>query len=107
MRTLAFGPTKAQAGALINDKAILQTALQIHSVEARHASQIRRLNGAKGWITTTDVAPAPVYAGEGITTQATVDLVALTGKSAAAVAEAFDEPLTEAQVRAIAATYIA
>ena len=98
---------KGQAGALINDKAILQTALQIHSVEARHASQIRRLNGAKGWITTTDVAPAPVYAGEGITTQAMVDLVALTGKSAAAVAEAFDEPLTEAQVRAIAATYIA
>lgn len=97
---------KGQAGTLINDKAILQTALQIHSVEARHAAVVRRLRGQKGWTTTADVAPAPVYAGEGLTTQAMVDLVALTGKSAAAVAEAFDEPLTRAQVLAIAGTYI-
>ncbi len=98
---------KGQAGALINDKGILQVALQIHSVEARHAAQIRRMNGAKGWIGTAGNAPAAVYAGEGITSQATVDLVALTGLSAAAVAEAFDEPLTKAQVLAIAGTYIA
>lgn len=98
---------KGQAGALINDKSILQVALQIHSVEARHAAQIRRMNGAKGWIGTAGNAPAAVYAGEEATMQATVDLVALTGKSAAAVAEAFDEPLTKAQVLAIAGTYIA
>ena len=46
---------------------ILTTALQIHSVEARHASEVRRLRGQKGWITgnQTDVPQLqPVYAGE-------------------------------------------
>lgn len=34
---------KGQAGALINNDDFLEYALQIHSVEARHASEVRRL----------------------------------------------------------------
>ena len=41
---------KGQAGALIDSDALLEYALQIHSVEARHASQVRRMRGEKGWI---------------------------------------------------------
>jgi hypothetical protein len=29
---------------------LLTAALQIHSVEARHASEVRRLRGQKGWL---------------------------------------------------------
>jgi hypothetical protein len=39
---------KGQAGRLINNKAVLEAALRIHSVEARHASKIRRLRRANG-----------------------------------------------------------
>jgi hypothetical protein len=91
---------KGQAGALISNDAILTTALQIHSVEARHASAVRRLRGQKGWITgnATDVAAlAPVYAGEETG----------PGATSPAAAEAFDEPLTMDQVNAIAALFIA
>ena len=40
---------KGQAPRLINDKAVLTAALSIHSVEARHASMIRRLRGKQRW----------------------------------------------------------
>ena len=92
---------KGQAPALMSDNTVLTTALRIHSVEARHASMVRRLRGQKGWITgnQTDLAPlAPVYAGE----------EAANGTaSSAAAAEAFDEPLTIDQVNAIAGLFIA
>ncbi len=96
---------KGQAGNLLGMD-VLTTALQIHSVEARHASEVRRLRGLRGWVSAADEAPAAVYAGEGLTTQATVDLVALTGKSADRVREAFDEPLDRAAVLAIATPYL-
>lgn len=60
---------KGQAPNLIADDAVLTAALTIHSVEGRHASEIRRLNGnfteqapQKGWITgaQTGVVPATV-----------------------------------------------
>jgi hypothetical protein len=91
---------KGQAANLITDDAILTTALQIHSVEARHASAVRRLRGQKGWITgnQTDVPQlAPVYAGED---------AANGSATSAAAAEAFDEPLTKEQVLAIAGLFI-
>jgi hypothetical protein len=96
---------KGQAGNLLGMD-VLTTALQIHSVEARHASEVRRLRNLRGWVSATDEMPAAVYAGEGLTTQAGVDLVALTGKSADRVREAFDEPLDRAAVLAIAAPYL-
>jgi hypothetical protein len=91
---------KGGAPALMADNTVLTTALRIHSVEARHASMVRRLRGQKGWITgnQTDVLPlAPVYAGE--------EAANGTATSAAA-AEAFDEPLTMDQVNAIAGLFI-
>jgi hypothetical protein len=103
----------------------LQGALQIHSVEARHAAQIRRLRGTfnelqplyQGWVTgnATDVpGAAAVYAGEENTTQAGVNVVPLVTRLAPQfvidetdVQEAFDEPLTMAQVLAIVRPFIA
>ena len=37
---------KGQAGALMSNKAVLEAALRIHSVEARHAAKIRRMRRA-------------------------------------------------------------
>jgi len=45
---LGVAAYKGQAGNLAGTP-VLQTALQIHSVEARHASAVRRLTGKAGW----------------------------------------------------------
>jgi rubrerythrin len=88
---------KGQAGNLISNDGVLTTALRIHSVEARHASAVRRLSQSpadKGWITlanNTVAALDQVYAGEDFTTKAGVDLTAFG--SAEGASEAFDEPL--------------
>jgi hypothetical protein len=91
---------KGQAPDLIANDAILTTALQIHSVEARHASAVRRLRGQKGWITgnTTDVPQLqPIYSGEEAVNGAA------TGNAGT---EAFDEPLAKQAVLDIAALFI-
>ncbi|GAB3749232.1 ferritin-like domain-containing protein [Spirosoma pomorum] len=100
---------KGQAGALISAPAVLTVALQIHSVEARHAARVRMLRGQKGYIVNADAGgvPAAVYAGEDNVTQGGVNLVSATGYSMARVTEAFDEPLTKAQVLAIATPFLA
>jgi hypothetical protein len=95
---------KGQAGALISNGTVLEAALQIHSVEARHAAEVRRLRGQKGWITgnQTDIPSiAAVYAGEDNYTQGGATLA-----NTPAVTEAFDEPLTYDQVIAIAGQFI-
>ena len=104
---------KGQAGRLINDKGSLNAALSIHSVEARHASEIRRLRGKKGWITgkSRDDLPAftqPIYDGEDNTVQAGKDVSSLGSGNGGvdAVTEAFDEPLTKDQVLAIVSPFI-
>jgi rubrerythrin len=103
---------KGQAGNLISDDATLTVALQIHSVEARHAAQLRRMNGVPGWIQGASNAPLPaataaIYAGEDNTTQGGVNLAtALSGQSAQDITEAFDEPLTKEQVLAIVDPFI-
>ena len=117
---------KGQAGALLGNQTYLTAALNIHSVEARHASAIRALRRSRGvtttkpWITlgaggaANDTGVAAVdgnYAGENLTVQATVDLSMLTGAvggtkiSATAAAEAFDEPLTTEQVLTLVAPF--
>ncbi|PSQ97365.1 MAG: hypothetical protein BRD55_03575 [Bacteroidetes bacterium SW_9_63_38] len=80
---------------------LLTPALQIHSVEARHAAEVRRLRAESGasikpWITNADNGSAPeaVYAGEDNATQAGIDQQSLGNFSAAEVTEAYDEPLT-------------
>lgn len=101
---------KGQAANLISTPDLLTAALQIHSVEARHASEVRRLRGLKGWISNAErgagmpEATQAVYAGEGVTVQAGFNTAAKFG--AAAGSEAYDEPLTTQQVVDIANLFI-
>lgn len=109
---------KGQAPVL-KGQAVLTTALQIHSVEARHASHLRQMVAAAGiqikpWIAytangnDTGVAAADaVYAGEQNTTQAGIEINGISaGVTQTAAAECFDEPLTGAAVKTIANLFI-
>lgn len=106
---------KGQAPNLKPYDPYLTAALRIHSVEARHASEIRRIRSEKanipalkGWITLDDpTAPAAVkavYAGEANTVQLGIDTSKYYG--AAAASEAFDEPLSRDAVLAIVRPFI-
>lgn len=120
---------KGQAANLQSNRTVLTAALNIHSVEARHAAHIRQMRRAlnnaipagqkplKPWITLNysgiDFPPAnaaiqPSYNGEEVTTQAGVNIVGLGGayNTAAAASEGFDEPLTAAAVLAIVDPFI-
>ncbi len=102
---------KGQAGNLISTPDLLQAALQIHSVEARHASEVRRIRDQKGWIVGNDrggLPPQaqPVYDGEQNTIQAGFNTAIVTGIPASAGSESFDEPLTGAEATAIASLFI-
>lgn len=105
---------KGQVQALQTDAQALTYVLAMHSVEGRHASEVRRIRGRKGWITTNSADDLPpfaqaIYAGEEVTTQGTVNVaaaVATTG-AAEAASQAFDEPLSTAQVTAIITPFIA
>jgi hypothetical protein len=122
---------KGQAPALLGNKVVLTAALQIHSVEARHASHVRQMRRGldaavpanqkplKPWITLNysgiDFPPANSainmsYAGEEVTTQAGVNITGIGGNAyidAKAASESFDEFLTKAQVLAIVDAFIA
>ncbi|CCH56008.1 hypothetical protein BN8_05310 [Fibrisoma limi BUZ 3] len=98
---------KGQAARLLVSPEVLTVALQIHSVEARHAARIRYLRGEKGWITLANGAPQGVYTGDEAQIQAGVDLVQLTGLPATVVSEAFDEPLSRESVLGIVTPFLA
>jgi hypothetical protein len=101
---------KGQAGNLISTPDLLTAALQIHSVEARHASEVRRLRGLKGWITLNErgagmpAATQAVYDGEQLTIQAGYNTATLFGANAGS--EAYDEPLTTQETVTIANLFI-
>lgn len=102
---------KGQAGNLISNGDLLTAALQIHSVEAMHASQIRRLRGQKGWIVGNDrgglpAAAQPVYNGEENAIQAGFNTSGVSGIPAGAGPESFDEPITGDQAVSIASLFI-
>lgn len=110
---------KGQAPNLIDSDKLLQVALKIHAVEARHASQVRRLRNRKGWVTTEDydgiegfeAATAPIYQGEQNTTHLGVDVTSVAKLipevvTDVAIEEAWDEPLSEQAVRDIVAPFI-
>ncbi|MEI9943600.1 MAG: ferritin-like domain-containing protein [Chitinophagaceae bacterium] len=115
---------QASQTALMANNDVLTAALNIHSVEARHASHIRQMRKANGglvpagvnvkpWITLNQsgIQSANVqasYDGEELTTQATVNIINVGGQtiSASAASEAFDEPLSMAQVLAIVDPFI-
>lgn len=100
---------KGQAGNVMSNKTVLQAALQIHSVEARHASQVRRMRANKGWIELADggnmpAATNPVYAGEQNTNQAGFNTANPFG--AAAGSAAYDEILSGSDAQTIASLFI-
>ena len=101
---------KGQAGNVMSNKDILQAALQIHSVEARHASQVRRMRANKGWIELANGGNMPaatnaVYAGEGVTNQAGFNTASAFGPEAGSAA--YDEVLSGSDAAAIAGIFIA
>jgi len=98
---------KGRAGELLGNATVLTAALQIHSVEARHASMVRRLREEKGWITGNDSSGLPdaIYEGEDNVTQGGASITSL-GYSSGIATEAFDEPLAPEQVLAIAGGFI-
>ncbi|WCM41680.1 ferritin-like domain-containing protein [Flavobacterium sp. CBA20B-1] len=100
---------KGQAGNVMGNKQILQAALQIHSVEARHASQVRRMRNNKGWIELDNGGNMPaatnaVYAGEENITQAGFNTANAFG--AAAGSAAYDEVLSGSDADTIAGLFI-
>ncbi len=117
---------KGQAAdpALMANNDVLTIALQIHSVEARHASHIRQMRKANGGLVPAGVTVKPwitlnqsgidspnaqgSYNGEELVTQAGVNIVNINGQSisANAASEAFDEPLTKDDTLAIAGNFI-
>ena len=105
---------KGQAGNLIGYDEVLTAALQIHSVEARHAARVRRLRGVQSWYlrTANDRNVEAVYAGEtpeNNVMQGGVDLTMIVSDpmiSRTDVEESFDEPLTREEVTAIASLFI-
>ncbi|RYY86231.1 MAG: ferritin-like domain-containing protein [Chitinophagaceae bacterium] len=117
---------KGQAPNLISNNDVLTAALNIHSVEARHASHIRQMRRANGslaaggikpWITLNqsnidtgnsglNSAIQASYNGEEVTTQAMVNIVT-SAINADRASEAFDEPLTMAQVVTIVTPFFA
>ncbi len=100
---------KGQAANLMGHDDVLRAALKIHSVEARHAAEVRRLRGQKAWITRSDSsglppAASPVYHGEGNKFQF---ILAQPESDTDAQTEAFDETLTKGQVLEIVKPFIA
>ncbi|NJB85429.1 hypothetical protein GGR26_001174 [Lewinella marina] len=102
---------KGQAANLMGNKDVLTAALQIHSVEARHASEIRRIRGSKGWITnaenTTGAGAADaVYAGEDNVMQLGFNVTTVTQVNRNHITEAWDEPLNKSEVLGIASLFL-
>ncbi len=120
---------KGQAPALQGNRPILTAALEIHSVEARHASHVRQMRRAlnaaipagqvvKPWITLNqsgiEFPPANAaiqlsYNGEELTTQAGANITGIGGNTyidAKAASESFDEPLTKQAVLTIVNPFI-
>ncbi|MEW5927055.1 MAG: ferritin-like domain-containing protein [Gemmatimonadota bacterium] len=99
---------KGQASFLMGNKRILEDALKIHAVEARHAAQIRRLRGQKGWIVQSsrgDLPPQtqPIYAGESNTFHFVLGPLSGSDENT----RAFDEPLTQGEVMDIVRPFLA
>ncbi|MCG2792478.1 MAG: ferritin-like domain-containing protein [Weeksellaceae bacterium] len=100
---------KGQAGNVMSNKDVLTAALQIHSVEARHASQVRRMRANKGWIELANGGNMPaatnaVYTGEDVTLQAGFNTASTFGPEAGSAA--YDEILSGTDAATIAGLFI-
>lgn len=97
---------KGQAPRLINNDPILTAALQIHSVEARHAARVRELRGEKGYITGNPGFPPGVYDGDESVRH--LEISALSGGIPFENAtQAWDEPLSKEDVLKIVTPFLA
>ncbi|WP_242919803.1 ferritin-like domain-containing protein [Pontibacter liquoris] len=104
---------KGQAANLISNDTVLTAALQIHSVEARHAAHIRRMRSKAGWIlgaganSNVPAGAQPVYAGEDNVAHGGInDITSLGGGYSTEIATgAFDEPLTKEKVAEIVSLF--
>ncbi|MGQ0713065.1 MAG: ferritin-like domain-containing protein [Gemmatimonadaceae bacterium] len=102
---------KGQAAYLLGHEEILRSALQIHSVEARHAAQVRVMRRQKGWIVGDSRGDLPavaedVYDGE----DNRFHILTATlggGIDGPGSTESFDEPLTKNQVLDIVHPFLA
>ena len=108
---------KGQIPELLGAGSVITNFLNLHSVEARHASHVRRMRMARGvnvkpWITGKDSAIGAnaqlSYDGEETTTQAGIDIIDINGQSvsSSAASESFDEPLTKEQALIILDPFI-
>jgi hypothetical protein len=108
---------KGAAPELMSDNSVLEAALRIHSVKARHVAMLRKMrfnNGhttAKPWMTGAEsgIASMPTgatWAGEDNASQAGIMITSL-GASTSVATEAFDEPLSKATVESIIDPFIA
>ena len=110
---------KGRAAELVKGGDLLTAALNIHSVEARHASHIRQMRkvnsfgDVKPWITgkssgINSTAVQASYDGEDNMTQANIQINNINGMgtSTNAATEAFDEGLTKDQVLTIVTPFI-
>ena len=98
---------KGQAPYLMDNRDILVSALRIHSVEARHAGQIRRLRAQKAWIVGDSPGglppnTQPIYDGE----DNRFHFILAQPASGISMTHSFDEPLTRRQVLDIVAPFI-
>lgn len=131
---LAFEDTGVRAykgqAPILKGNPVLTTALRIHSVEARHAAQLRQMvaanvpgaSGLKPWISinknpaagvvagndTNIAAVNDTYRGEDNTVQATIQVTGINGTQVTDLhaAECFDEFLTGMTVKNIANLFI-
>ncbi|TGE22032.1 ferritin-like domain-containing protein [Hymenobacter aquaticus] len=121
---------KGQVENLMSDDELLEGALRIHAVEARHAAHIRGMRRAlnanvRYWVSPLDevittTATAAVYAGEDAEKQAIITTTDITyfpatsatvvtttpEKAVQSIKEAFDEPMTAATATSIANLFI-
>ena len=112
---------KGQAPKLLGNREVLLSALKIHSVEARHAGEVRLIRGLRVWTSEQETggAPAAVYAGENeLRVWGPIDLPPLVSAkllgrdedrgtlTERVVRESLDEPLTREQVLAIAGRFV-
>ena len=112
---------KGQAGNLqgMANRPLLTAALNIHSVEGRHASHIRQMRFARGATTVKPYITGVIsgidsrtngnYAGEDLTVQAGVTITSLPSVngniSFNTATESFDEPLTKEAVLALVGNF--
>lgn len=103
---------KGGAPDLMSSDTLLTAALNIHSVEARHATYWRTVRGEKAWITLAQTTipgigsgvygktgtPATTYPSESNVSQGGVPAGFSSITSAEIISEAFDEPLSAAAV---------